>query len=88
MNPASPNPEDAAAREWPGLRARLIDVAAALDRLDRAGALPQRLEAERLLRALLAPEGADRAERLLALLSRPYDAAWRERFAAGESHLP
>ncbi|WP_146446550.1 hypothetical protein [Botrimarina colliarenosi] len=74
-----------AGREWPALRASIIDIAAALDRLDATGGSESarvRAEAEALLRTLLAAGDADRAERLLEQLSRPYDPAWRKRFAA------
>ncbi len=87
--PPSPANEGLAQREWPTLRARLVDVAAALDRIDRLGdsaaAAHARGEAERVLHEILEPGEADRAERVLTLLSRRYDTGWRERFAAGES---
>ena len=88
-SPTAPTVQELAEREWPTLRARLVDVAAALDRLDRFGDTPEaaqaRGEAERMLREILRPGDADRAERVLTMLSREYDATWRERFAAGET---
>ncbi|QDT68690.1 hypothetical protein MalM25_16140 [Planctomycetes bacterium MalM25] len=85
----SPTAEQLAEREWPTLRARLVDVAAALDRIDRLGDSPPaaaaRTDAERMLREILEPGESDRAERVLTMLSRRYDKAWRERFAAGET---
>ena len=89
--PPQLGPKETVAREWPSLRARLLDVAAALDRLDRCGGAPTaaaaRTEAEGLLRTLLEPGDADRAERVLTQLSRPYDPAWPDRFAAGETAI-
>lgn len=71
------------------LRSRLVEVAATLDRLDRAGptgpeARGRVQQAEAVLKTLLEAGDADRAERVLELLSRDYDPGWRERFAAGE----
>lgn len=95
MADESPSPQQLAEREWPTLRARLVDVAAALDRLDRlseragdggcAEAEIARFEAKRMLEVILEPGDADRAERVLTMLSRSYDPIWRERFAAGET---
>ena len=87
---AMPEPQldadQTALREWPGVRAGILDVAAAMDRLQRSGA--DQSEAWRQIHAMLSEiaksEGPDRAERLLRLLSRGYDPAWRDRFAAGE----
>lgn len=82
-------PAELAAREWPPLRARLIDVAAALDRLDAAGEACEttavREQANSLLHTLLEPSRSNRAERLLTQLSREYDPGWHERFAAGQT---
>lgn len=87
--PKPPTPEELAQREWPTLRARLVDVAAALDRIDRLGeseaAANARIDAERMLHEILRPGDAERAERVLTMLSRRYDTSWRERFAAGET---
>lgn len=76
--------DEFAAREWPPLRARLVDIAAAMDRLDRAGqpGSKVRAEAERIIRCLLEPSDSDRAQRVLELLSLDYDPSWQERFAA------
>lgn len=88
MPPASRSPlaSDAVAqREWPPLRAAIVDIAAAMDRLDLAGAQEARTEAQSLLAALLQAEAPERAELVLTRLSRGYDPAWPERFAAGET---
>jgi hypothetical protein len=62
-------------------RAKLLDVAAILDRLDRGGPSDDpRLQ--KLLQALTILQekstAADRAEKLQLLFSRPYDPAWRK----------
>ena len=76
---------EVAAREWPGLRASIIDIAATLDRLDAAGPAEEpseaRTQAEALLRTVLEPGEGDRAQRILEQLSRPYDPQWRDAFA-------
>lgn len=79
--------KDVLQREWPLLRCRLIDLASAIDRLQRAGALEGVGRANELLQTLLDAPDEHRAERMLQELSRPYDPAWRERFAAGEQKI-
>lgn len=64
-------------------RSKLIDLAATLDRIDRASegeALddPRRERIDEALQILLAPtDSADRAKQLQQLFSRPYNAQWR-----------
>ena len=69
-------------------RAKLLDLAATFDRLDRAeGSVaddPRRGKLDAALRLLLDGQ-PDRAERLQTLLSRPYDPAWAEGFAPLEA---
>ena len=70
-------------REYLPIRAKLLEVAAALDRI-------QRLSVEELddrrweqLQAgirLLQSDDPERAEQVQLLFSRPYDAQWREDF--------
>ena len=67
-------------REFLGIRARLIDIAAALDRMDRAsGTLTNdpRLENVRKACGVLAGEALDRAEQLQLIFSLPYDENWQ-----------
>ena len=68
-------------------RAKLLDVAAWFDRLDRAegdvAGEPRRAKLAAALRVLLDGAG-DRAERLQVLFSRPYDPSWAEGFAPME----
>ncbi|MAT69318.1 MAG: hypothetical protein CMJ58_07300 [Planctomycetaceae bacterium] len=75
--------------EFLPVRAKLLEVAAALDRLDRgAGELDEAAAARRALLVdavqLLAQScdatHTDRAERLQLLFSRAYDADWRQAF--------
>jgi hypothetical protein len=71
-------------REFLETRSRILDVAAALDRLDRApgraGDAPDRRVAQlrRALEALLEP-GPDRAETVQRIFSLEYDPDWREK---------
>jgi hypothetical protein len=73
-------------REFLELRARLLSVAAALDRIDRAGGAvagdPRMAKIRRALE-ILGDDGPDRAERFQLLFSREYEADWRERFGIG-----
>lgn len=80
---------DTLEREYLTVRAKLLEVGAALDRLDRGGgdlsvadaARRERLErAVRLLADQDGREQPDRAERLQLLFSREYDSRWREQF--------
>jgi hypothetical protein len=79
-------------REWPTIRARLLEVGAALDRVQRA---PQPAEDNPQLRLVAAAlevltdaGSSDRAERLQVLFSRPYDPAWREALAVAAGPSP
>jgi len=59
-------------------RSKLLDVAANLDRADRAGGTvndPRRAAVDEALRILLGP-GQDRAERIQMIFSREYDPDW------------
>jgi hypothetical protein len=70
-------------REFLNVRCRLLDVAAALDRIDRAGDSDQgdvRRQQIRDALAILADNQTDRAERLQMLCSVPYDDRWRQRY--------
>ncbi len=81
--PLPPPPQDVFAREFLAVRSLLLEAAAALDRIDRAGQLKDSEQAARLVEAarLLADrQGPGRAQRLQELFSRPYEPAWRERF--------
>jgi hypothetical protein len=62
-------------------RSKLLDVAANLDRIDRAAGAPvsdpRRAAIDEALRILLGP-GPDRAEKIQMIFSREYDADWME----------
>ncbi len=67
-------------REFPTIRCKLLEVAAALDRNPRAQgpATDPRLEKIRETLAILGKDGTDRAEQLQMLFSLPYEPAWRK----------
>ena len=67
------------------VRAKLLELAATLDRIDRSAdegspltdqSEPRRASIDDAIRILLS-EGPDRAERLQRLFSREYEADWR-----------
>lgn len=67
-------------REFLGLRAKLLDLAATLDRIGRGetSAADPRLVQVRQAIELLARDEPQRAERLGLLFSLPYDPQWRD----------
>ena len=70
-------------REFLVIRAKLLEVGAALDRLDRADgdiADDNRLQLIRDAIELVASDGSHRAERIQLLFSREYDESWQEQF--------
>lgn len=77
-------------REFLQMRARILELAAALDRLQRADAygngVAGRLDGDprmKLIReglAALDGHGPDRAEQVQLLFSRPYDPNWQAAF--------
>lgn len=69
-------------REFLEVRCRLIEIAASLDRIDRADGSPgleqvNRLEQLKNAARLLTEDRSNRAERLQLLFSDPYDDNWR-----------
>jgi hypothetical protein len=71
-------------REFLDIRARLLDIAAALDRVERAAgplASEPRLDQIRHAISLLDQPGAARAEQVQLLFSREFDPDWRAKFA-------
>ena len=74
---------DVLEQEFLVLRAKILEVAAGLDRLDRAaGSLADDERLKRLyhgIRLLLA-DAPERARAVQLLFSREYDAAWRKQF--------
>jgi hypothetical protein len=65
------------------IRAKLLEVAAALDRINRAkGNIetdPRRTQVQAAIQVLLRPED-DRAEQIQLIFSRPFASDWREKF--------
>jgi hypothetical protein len=65
------------------VRAKLLEVASALDRVDRCdGTLDsdaRRTQVQAAIQVLLRPED-DRAEQIQLIFSRPYDRDWQEKF--------
>lgn len=70
-------------REFLQLRARLINVAAALDRIDRAeGSVADDSRLDQIRRAIqiLAGDPSGRAEKLQLLFSLPHEDNWQKDF--------
>jgi len=68
-------------REFLTIRGKLLEVAAALDRIERGqGAVGNdpRLEKIRETLAILGKGGVDRAAQLQMIFSLPYEPAWRK----------
>jgi len=79
--PTSLEASEVLAREFLEIRSRLLEVAAALDRIDRAqGSTSGDARRQNIARALdaLGKPGQNRAEQLQTIFSRAYDARWRE----------
>jgi hypothetical protein len=70
-------------QEFLPIRAKLLEVAASLDRFDRAGGLltsESRLAQVRAaVEVLLRPED-NRAEQIQLIFSRPFEEGWRDKF--------
>ena len=64
------------------IRAKLLEIAASLDRIDRAdGSVagdPRRTQVQAAIQVLLRPDD-DRTEQIQLIFSRPYEAKWREK---------
>lgn len=71
-------------RHYLEMRAKLLEIAATLDRIDLAqGSIDDDPRSEQIKAAIsiLLTDGNDRAEKLQLLFSLAYDPEWRERFA-------
>jgi len=78
-------------REFLGIRSRLIDLAAALDRIDRGQgsvASDPRIDQIRRSLALLAEPKADRAEQVQLIFSLPYQSDWEAQYGVAPSGRP
>jgi hypothetical protein len=70
-------------REYLEVRAKLLELAATFDRLDRGGGAPAadgRLKLVRQGLKVLLDETGDRAEQIQLIFSRPYDDDWQKEF--------
>lgn len=80
MQPTSLKAEEFLDQEFFVVRAKILEIAAALDRLDRGegdvGKDPRIEKLHRSLEALLGGE-RDRAERVQQIFSLPYDEGWQ-----------
>ncbi len=69
-------------QEFLPIRAKLLEVAASLDRLDRASgsleAESRRTQIHAAIQVLLRPED-DRAEQIQLIFSRPFEDDWRDK---------
>jgi hypothetical protein len=69
-------------QEFLPIRAKILEVAAALDRVDRAGgsitADRRMSQVQVAIQVLLRPDG-DRAEKVQLIFSRPYEGDWRDK---------
>jgi hypothetical protein len=73
-------------REFLEIRARLLQVGALLDRLDRAAgsvSAEPRMNGIRQAIEVLAKAGPGRAEKLQLIFSRAYEANWKKRLLEG-----
>lgn len=71
-------------REFLEVRCKILEIAAALDRIDRAeGNLDKDPRMARIQQGLsqLGSEQPDRAEQIQMIFSLPYDKSWQETFA-------
>ena len=77
------NAKETLDREFLVIRSKLLDVAACLDRIDRAdGELPNDARMDLISQAIeiVGSHDQHRAERVQLLFSRDYDEAWKTQF--------
>lgn len=81
--PSARTKEAVLEQEFLPLRAKILEIAAGLDRLDRAAGTLAADERRRRIReaiGLLLADSSDRAERVQLLFSREFDKNWRSEF--------
>ena len=82
--------EEVLNREFLDVRAKLLEVAAAFDRMDRASgsvANDPRMGKIRQALQLLLQEDAGRAEELQLIFSRPYEDDWQTAMGVGAGRM-
>ena len=69
-------------REFLEIRAKILELAASFDRLDRSGDIErdERLDLIQEGISMLDFDAVDRAEKVQFIFSREYDPDWREKF--------
>ncbi|HXY36102.1 MAG TPA: hypothetical protein VEI07_17840 [Planctomycetaceae bacterium] len=70
-------------REFLEIRAKLLELAASFDRLDRGGGVASNERRTEMIRQglkVLLDETGDRAEQIQLIFSRPYDDDWQKEF--------
>jgi phage-related protein len=69
-------------RDFIEIRSKILELAAALDRVERAGSPVDQPLWNQIQQGLnhLQSDQASRAERIQLLFSRPFDANWRSKF--------
>jgi hypothetical protein len=81
--PSARTAEQILSEEYLIARSKILDLAATLDRLDRANGSVDALTQMKLLEqgmAILQDNQPDKAKRVQLLLSRPYDPDWRKTY--------
>lgn len=76
-------------QEYLEIRARLLQVGAALDRIDRAdGNAPSDARLKLIRQAIdaLSTRSGDRAEQIQLIFSLPYDSQWQQNFKMPKSN--
>jgi hypothetical protein len=69
-------------REFLEIRAKILELAASFDRIDRGGSLLEDPRVDKIRQAigLLDFEGSDRAEKVQFIFSREYADQWKQQF--------
>jgi len=74
--------KDVLSREYLEIRAKILELAASFDRLDRGGKVfnDPRIELIQKALATLNFETTERAEKVQMIFSREYESKWREKY--------
>ena len=82
--PSPMQAQDVLNREFLEIRAKILELAASLDRIERApgdpGTDPRLTLLDQALTILAQKDRQDRAEQIQLLFSRQYESAWRDAF--------